>query len=122
MGFKYCKEGHLMDPSWKYCPVCLAPLSGWLVELGSDGRSWKFHTLHEGKSFIGSGAECEVRILGKKLRRQQALLTIKDRLCTISDIGNVGEMLVNNISRTQSTVIDGDIIEFDGSRFLLKLI
>ena len=122
MGFKYCIEGHLMDPSWKYCPVCLAPLAGWLVEIEGDGRSRKFYTIHEGKSFIGSGADCEVRILGGKLCRQQAYITIKDSLCTIVDMGNGSEMKINNTVKTTATIIDGDLIEFGSDKFKIKLI
>ena len=122
MGYKYCKEGHLMDPSWKYCPVCLAPLAGWLVEMDGDGKSRRFYTIHEGKSFIGSGADCEIRILKGNLCRQQAQITVKDSLCTITDMGNGTEMKVNNVVKARTTVIDGDMIEFGGSRFLLKLL
>lgn len=51
MGYKYCKEGHILDRSWKYCPVCLAPLRGWLVAIHED-QFVKFYTIHEGKSFV----------------------------------------------------------------------
>lgn len=111
-----------MDPSWKYCPVCLAPLAGWLVEMDGDGKSRRFYTIHEGKSFIGSGADCEIRILKGNLCRQQAQITVKDSLCTITDMGNGTEMKVNNVVKARTTVIDGDMIEFGGSRFLLKLL
>jgi len=99
MGYKYCSEGHVMDPSWKYCPVCLSPLAGWLVTLDESGRHEKFYTIHEGKSFIGSGADCEIRILGDGLSRQQAYLTITDGMCTIVDLGNGTSMQVNNVER-----------------------
>lgn len=111
-----------MDPSWKYCPVCLAPLAGWLVEIDKDGKSRKFYTIHEGKSFIGSGADCEIRILSGGLCRQQAQITVKDRLCTITDMGNGCAMRVNNMVKPHTNAIDGDLIEFGESRFLLKLL
>ena len=34
-----------MDPSWKFCPVCIAPLAGWLVALKDDGSPEKSYTL-----------------------------------------------------------------------------
>ena len=54
MGYKYCSEGHIMDPSWKYCPVCLAPLAGWLLTLDKEGKAHKFYTIHEDSQ--GAGA------------------------------------------------------------------
>lgn len=122
MGFKYCKEGHLMDPSWKRCPVCLAPLAGWIVPLDEGGTARKFYTVHEGKSFLGSGADCEIRILGCGLSRQQAYITIADGLCTLVDMGNGGEMKVNNAPSVRTTVIDGDVVQFGEASFKIKLI
>ena len=122
MGFKYCAEGHLMDPSWKYCPVCLAPLAGWLLALNEDGKANKFLTIHEGKSFIGSGADCEIRILKMGLARQQAYITIIDGLCTIVDLGNGSGLKVNNMETSRTNLIDGDLIEFGSAVFKIKLI
>lgn len=122
MGFKYCSEGHIMDPSWKYCPVCLSPLAGWLAVFGDDGKAHKFYTIHEGKSFLGSGVDCEIRILGMDLCRQQAYITIIDGICTIVDMGNGKEMKVNNISTSKTTLIDGDYIEFGNASFEIKLV
>ena len=120
MGYKYCKEGHIMDPSWKVCPVCIAPLSGWLVEL-KDGRPGKVYTIHEGKSFIGSGADCEIRILDRNLARQHAFLTIIDATCTIVDLGNAASLQVNNADAVKTTLIDGDIITLGDTSFKIKL-
>lgn len=122
MGFKYCKEGHVMDPSWKHCPVCLAPLAGWVVRLDEDGVARKFYTIHEGKSFLGSGVDCEIRILGSGLNRQQAYITIMDGLCTVVDMGNGGEMMVNNAPSVRATLIDGDVVQFGEASFKIKLI
>lgn len=122
MGYKYCKEGHIMDPSWKYCPVCLAPLAGWVLVLEEDGSAKKFYTVHEGKSFLGSGVDCEVRILNRGLSRQQAYITIIDGVCTIVDMGNGNPMKVNNIDTTKTTLIDGDIISFGETSVKIKLI
>lgn len=121
MGFKYCAEGHIMDPSWKQCPVCLAPLSGWLVQL-KDDRPGKIYTIHEGKSFIGSGADCEVRILDGKLSRQHAYLTIADSICSIVDMGNGAPLQVNNSDAVKTTLIDGDIIKLGEISFKIKLL
>jgi len=122
MFFKYCSEGHLMDPSWKHCPVCLAPLSGWLVHL-KEGKACKAYTIHEGKSFIGSGADCEIRILDANLSRQQAYLVIADSMCSIVDMGNSGvAMKVNKTDAVKTTLIDGDIIEFGDNTFKIKLL
>jgi len=122
MGFKYCIEGHLMDPSWRRCPVCLAPLSGWLVLLNED-KAKKVYTIHEGKSFIGSGADCEIRILNANLSRQQAYLVIADGMCSIVDMGNSGTPLrVNNVDSVKAALIDGDIIQLGDSTFKIKLL
>ena len=122
MRYKYCKEGHVMDPSWKWCPVCLAPLAGWILVVEKDDTIRKFYTIHEGKSFLGSGADCEVRILNQGLCRQQAYLTIIDSVCTIVDMGNGGPMKVNNIETTKTTLIDGDVISFGESTLKIKLL
>lgn len=122
MLFKYCKEGHLMDPSWKYCPVCLAPLSGWFCQI-KDNKVVKVYTIHEGKSFIGSGADCEIRILNANLSRQHAYLSIADGMCTIVDMGNSSEPLkVNKNDTVKSALIDGDIIQFGDNTFKIKLL
>lgn len=122
MGFKYCKEGHIMDPSWKFCPVCLAPLAGWILVVDKEGDSHTFYTIHEGKSFLGSGVDCEIRILNQGLSRQQAYITIVDGVCTIVDMGNGSQMKVNNITVTNSTLIDGDLISFGESTLKIKLL
>jgi hypothetical protein len=120
MGFKYCAEGHVMDPSWKRCPVCLAPLRGWLVQLG-ENRPGKVYTIHEGKSFIGSGADCEIRIPDGHLARQHAYLVIAD-VCTIVDMGNGSVLKVNNIETVKSTLIDGDVLFLGEALFKIKLL
>lgn len=122
MVFRYCSEGHLMDPSWKCCPVCLAPLSGWLVHL-KEGKADKTYTIHEGKSFIGSGADCEIRILNASLSRQHAYLVVADGMCTIVDMGNGGEPLkVNRADVVKTTLIDGDVIQVGDNTFKIKLL
>jgi predicted component of type VI protein secretion system len=122
MLFKYCSEGHLMDPSWKKCPVCLAPLVGWLVHL-KEGKAHKVYTVHEGKSFIGSGADCELRILEANLSRQHAYLVIADGVCSIVDLGNSGMPLkVNKTDVVKTTLIDGDIVELGDNVFKIKLL
>jgi pSer/pThr/pTyr-binding forkhead associated (FHA) protein len=98
-----------MEPSWKRCPVCLAPLSGWLVTF-DESRPGKVYTIHEGKSFIGSGADCEIRILRRGLSRQHAYLTVVDGICTLVDMGNGGSIRVNNADTVKTTLIDGDVV------------
>ena len=122
MRYKYCSEGHVMDPSWRYCPVCLAPLAGWLVTLDESERNGKFYTIHEGKSFIGSGADCEIRILNSGLSRQQAYLTIVDGMCTVVDLGNGTPMQINNAETVKATLIDGDLIKLGDGLFKIKLL
>jgi hypothetical protein len=122
MLFKYCDEGHLMDPSWKRCPVCLAPLSGWLVQL-KENKAVKVYTIHEGKSFIGSGADCEIRVLAANMSRQQAYLVIADGICSIVDMGNSGMPLkINNIDSVKAALIDGDVIQMGDNIFKIKLL
>lgn len=118
---KCCKEGHLMDPSWKQCPVCAAPLSGWLVQL-NEGRPMKVYPVHEGKSFAGSAADCEIRILGGSICRQHIYLTVNDGLCTMVDMGNGDAVKVNNGVTAKTTLIDGDVIEMGGFFFKVKLL
>lgn len=110
-----------MDPSWKKCPVCLAPLAGWLVELGDD-RPKTVHTVHLGKSFIGSGVDSEIRILGSGISRMHAYLTIADGVCTIVDLGNGKSIEVNDSVTVKTTLIDGDIVRLGDALFKLKLI
>ncbi|MCL1817631.1 MAG: FHA domain-containing protein [Spirochaetaceae bacterium] len=120
MGFAYCKEGHLMDPSWKRCPVCVAPLKGWLVRVKETGGYGTVYAIHEGKSFIGSGAASEIRVLDGNLARQHAYLCVGDG-ASIVDLGNGPAMRVNNCETVKSTLIDGDIIELAGAVFKIKL-
>ena len=119
---KYCKEGHLMDSSWKVCPVCIAPLAGWLVLLKKDGSAEKYYTLHEGKSFIGSAADCEIRILNAGLARQHAYLSIFDGECSMVDLGNSTPVKVNNVECVKAMLIDGDILEMGEKQFKIKLL
>jgi pSer/pThr/pTyr-binding forkhead associated (FHA) protein len=110
-----------MDPSWMQCPVCLAPLSGWLVEL-KENRAGKVYTIHEGKSCIGSGADCEIRILDGKLARQHAFITIVESSCSIVDVGSSSPLQVNNIETVKAMLIDGDILKLGDTSFKIKLL
>ena len=122
MHYKYCKEGHIMDPSWKVCPVCIAPLAGWLVELKEDGSPKKSYTLHEGKSFIGSAVDCEIRIIDAELARQHAYLSIFDNECSLVDMGNGSPVKVNNVDSVKALLIDGDILSLGAKQFKIKLL
>jgi len=122
MLFKYCSEGHLMDPSWKRCPVCLAPLSGWLIQL-KENKVYKVYTIHEGKSVIGSGADCEIRVLDAGLSRQQAQIIVGNGMCSIVETGNNGTpMKINNKDNSNASLIDGDVIQMGDYSFKIKLI
>lgn len=119
---KYCKEGHLMDSSWKVCPVCIAPLVGWLVMLKKDGTAEKSYTLHEGKSFIGCAADCEIRILNSGLARQHVYLSVSGGECSMVDLGNGNPVKVNNLNCVKTMLIDGDILEMGEKQFKIKLL
>ena len=121
MGYKHCKEGHILDRSWKYCPVCLAPLRGWLVAM-EDNRFVKFYTIHEGKSFIGSGVDCEIRIQDAALSRQHAYLILVDDMCTIVDLGNGEPLQVNKRTVSKVSLLDGDIILLGSKLFKITLL
>ena len=108
-GRKNCKEGHLMDSSWKYCPVCLAPVSGWLV-LIKNKRVSQVYTIHEGKSKVGSGADCEVRILLDGISRNHILLKSLGDEHSVVDLGSERGLMVNFEKLTTSRLIDGDIL------------
>lgn len=110
IGNKVCKEGHLMDPDWSICPVCLAPICGWLVIMNGKFKN-KVLTLHEGKSKIGTGADCEVRILIKSISRHHALLVAKGGKYLISDLNSTTGTFVNNVQTASVEIIDSDIIK-----------
>ncbi|HAL18856.1 MAG TPA: forkhead-associated protein [Spirochaetaceae bacterium] len=123
MGYKRCpQEGHLMDSSWKYCPICIAPLAGWFVIMNDNGIAHRYFTLHEGKTIIGSGTDCEIHIPEYGLLRQQAAIIIQGNDCTVVDLSGDNSMKVNNSQVSRTTVMDGDIIEFNGVQFCVKLL
>lgn len=117
-GTKVCKEGHAMDPSWDVCPVCIAPVRGWFVEMSVKG-AMRIFRIHEGKSRIGIGAECEIRP-ESGLHRQHALLIARDGEFHISTLGSGGTLLVNNSETANSILIDGDLILLNGKEFKFK--
>ena len=118
---KTCKEGHLMDPSWRVCPVCLAPICGWLVIIDGHGKNRnKVYALHEGKSKIGTGADCEIRILMKSISRHHAMLIAKDGKYHIADLNSVTGTYVNNNQISSREIIDSDILKFGDIEFKFK--
>lgn len=130
-----CKEGHLMDPSWKWCPVCIAPVRGWLVHLSEDKRPQRVYTVHEGTSRIGRGLGCEIRVsdtsggrvsdTGGALLPEQASLTVVGGDCSIMnmDANDPRSMQINNKERAGVvSLIDGDIIRLAGALFQIKLL
>ena len=124
MGVKKCPaEGHLMDSSWDVCPICIAPLAGWLVVQDENGKSHRSFTLHEGKSLVGSGDECEVKIDNLGLLRVQLNIIIKDAVCTIIDVSPDNSMKINKENMSRKDVIDGDVINIgDKIEFRIKLL
>lgn len=118
---KRCKQGHQLDPSWRYCPVCIAPIRGWLVEIHDDCVV-RVETIHEGKTKIGSGFDCEIRINDTSLGRHHALLKVQNRECFISALGSEKPILVNNLEQLNYSLIDGDIISLGKLEFRIKLI
>lgn len=110
-----------MDPSWKYCPICIAPIRGWLVHVRDD-KILKAETIHEGNAKIGSGLDCEIRINDSTLGRHHALLKVHKRECTISALGSEKPILVNNIEQLNYSLIDGDIICLGSLEFRIKLV
>lgn len=117
-GVKVCPEGHQMDPSWKVCPVCIAPIRGWLVLLNNRGAE-KVYNIHEGKSKVGSGADCEIRIT-KGVNRQHALITALNGEFHITTMGSGGTILVNGQEVASSILIDGDLVQLDKKEFKFK--
>ena len=123
MGYKRCpQEGHLMDSSWKYCPICIAPLAGWLVVESEKGKAHRSFTLHEGTSFVGSGDDCEIQIKDLGLLRQQLQIVIRDTSCTVIDLSPDNTMQINNESMSRKDIIDGDLISLGDVKFRVKLL
>lgn len=120
-GRKTCKEGHLMDSSWRYCPVCLAPTTGWLVAF-KNKRVSKVYTIHEGKSKVGSGADCEIRIMLDGISRNHIMLKAIGDDYTVVDLGSELGLMVNYQKVTSARVIDGDIITLGDNDFKFKSI
>lgn len=119
IGTKTCKEGHWMDPSWKICPVCLAPTCGWLVVSGGKLDN-KVYTIHEGKTKIGSGKDCEIRIPLETISRQHSMIIAKDGQYTISDLNSVGGTYVNGTQISSKDIIDGDLLQLGDTEFKFK--
>ena len=118
---KTCREGHLMDPSWKICPICLAPVRGWFVTLSGINKN-KVFTFHEGKTKIGLGVDCELRIRMESISRHHALLMAKEGKYMISDLNSISGTYVNNYQITSREIIDGDIIRLGEVEFKFKCI
>lgn len=110
-----------MDSSWKYCPICLAPVSGWLVSL-KNGRPDKVYTIHEGKNKVGSGADCEVRILSEGISRNHVLLKNIGDEHSVVDLGSEKGLMVNSEKLTTTRLIDGDIITLGNIDFKFKCV
>jgi len=119
-GKKFCKEGHLMDPSWRVCPVCITPIVGWLV-YSENNRTRDVYPLREGKNLIGQGVDCEVRILKDSIKRHHAVITTSPDIVTIHSTGSGGSILVNR-GESQQDIIDGDLVTLGNVEFKFKCI
>lgn len=118
---KLCKEGHIMDPSWKRCPVCLAPVYAWLVFLDESTNIPKnIYMIHEGKNKIGTGLDAEVRIVQETISRHHAMLTCYNGDYTITDLSSSSGTFVNNKQISNKKVTDGDIIRLGSVNFKFK--
>lgn len=117
---KSCKQGHLMDPSWNICPICLAPVCGWLVVVSEGIHNNKVFTLHEGKHKLGTGRDCEVRLLMRTISRHHALFVARDGKYYINDLSSVTGTYVNNKQVSSVEVIDSDIIKLGDMEFKFK--
>ena len=121
---KCCPNGHLMDTSWKHCPVCIAPIRGWWVynKPGQPDEVQKVYTVHQGKSKIGSGADCEIRVLHESIGRHHAMLVVDKSNFTISDLHSGKPLVVNNIEINTYKLIDGDVIKLGDQEFKVKIL
>lgn len=120
LGRKICKkEGHIMDSSWDICPVCLAPICGWLVAVNKVINN-EVYVLHEGKMKIGTGDDCEVKINRKTISRHHAMLVSENGKYQISDLNSKNGTFVNNFQIYNRQIIDGDIIKFGDAEFKFK--
>jgi pSer/pThr/pTyr-binding forkhead associated (FHA) protein len=117
---KFCREGHLMDPSWDVCPICISPIVGWLV-YSENNRTKKVYSLREGKNLIGKGVDCDVRILRDSIMRHHAILSTHSDQVLIHNAGSGGGILVNRAEATKH-VIDGDLITLGDVEFKFKCI
>jgi hypothetical protein len=116
-----CKEGHVIDPSWKICPICISPVCGWLVVMNGDLKN-KVYILHQGKSKIGTGVDCEVRVLYDSVSREHAMIMGKGKHYMITDLNSVGGTFINNNQVSHKDIIDGDIIKLGEIELIFKCI
>lgn len=113
----------MMDPSWRECPVCLAPVTGWLVLLDEKKKSRNvIYTMHEGKSKIGTGLDCEVRILLNSISRHHAMISYSSGHYTLTDLGSSGGTYINNRQVSNHNIIDGDILRLGAVELKFKCI
>jgi pSer/pThr/pTyr-binding forkhead associated (FHA) protein len=118
-GRKTCREGHPMDSSWNICPVCLAPIKAWLVVEAGEYRN-KVYTVHEGKTKVGTGADCELRILIRGVSRHHMMVLAKEGKYFINDLNSATGTFVNNFQISNREVIDGDLVKLGDVEFKFK--
>ncbi|MDY6969217.1 MAG: FHA domain-containing protein [Spirochaetota bacterium] len=118
---KSCREGHIMDSSWRICPICISPICGWLV-MNNKKQNRKIYNIHDGRSKIGSGPDCEILMPFEGISRQHAMLVVEDCKFIISDLSSISGTFVNYKPITRQEVIDGDIIKLGNIEFKIKCI
>jgi pSer/pThr/pTyr-binding forkhead associated (FHA) protein len=119
IGHKTCKEGHIMDPTWKKCPICLAPVCGWLVVLSGEEKN-KVYTIHTGKMKIGTGIDCEIRIFLDTISSHHVIINAKKGTYIATDLSSATGTYLNNIQISSHEIIDGDILKLGDVEFIFK--
>lgn len=118
-GHKTCKNGHINDPGWNICPVCISPVCGWFVVINTENKNRVF-TIHKGKNKLGTGIDCEIRILMESISRHHALFISKDSRYYLSDLNSVTGTFINGRQITSEEIIDNDIVKLGDVEFKFK--
>lgn len=119
IGKKFCREGHVMDPTWDVCPVCIAPIRGWLVWI-QNGLAIRVFNIHEGKMLIGAGSDCEIRLQAKGIKRHHAQLLVSPDGVQIVKVTQSGTLTVNYHDTASNSLIDGDMMSLGEQEFKFK--
>lgn len=110
-----------MDPSWDICPVCITPIQGWFVHF-VDNIVSDVYEIHAGKNVVGSGEDCEIRLLYDSVKRHHAIISASEHSCKIISQGGDGRLCVNHIDVANTELIDGDLVAIGSQEFKYKSI